>query len=128
MTNEEIMKKAHELGLLLKDTDEMRAADAAEEAFESDEALQGKIAEYSAQQESLAALAGTDDKLAAAAVQARIDALYNEIINDPRYTAYSASQQAVAELMAQVNEEINFAITGRRGGCSGDCGSCGGCH
>ena len=44
---------------------------------------------------------------------------------------YMSAQEGVGELMNLVNDEINFEVTGERpsqGGCSGNCGSCGGCH
>lgn len=128
MTDENIIKKAHELGLMLRDTEEMRVADAAEAAFDDDADLQAKLAEYSAQQELLAKDTAGGDALAAAAVKGRVQALYDEITKSPRYIAFSEAQAAVQAIMSQVNDEINFAITGQRHECGGDCSGCHGCH
>ena len=44
----------------------------------------------------------------------------------------TAARQRFSEMMNQVNKILEFLITGETasegGGCSGNCGSCGGCH
>lgn len=43
----------------------------------------------------------------------------------------TSSRQRFSEMMTQVNKILEFIITGevaQSGGCSGNCGSCGGCH
>lgn len=44
----------------------------------------------------------------------------------------TVSRQRFSEMMNQVNKILEFLITGETssqgGGCSGNCGSCGGCH
>ena len=43
----------------------------------------------------------------------------------------TSARQAFSELMNQVNHVMSFIITGEvetGGGCSGNCGACGGCH
>lgn len=47
----EIMELARELGNMLKKTDIMKRAQAAEAAFQADSALQTDISEYNAQQQ-----------------------------------------------------------------------------
>ena len=49
----------------------------------------------------------------------------------PAVDAMTASRQRFSEMMNQVNHVMQFIITGEvesSGGCSGNCGSCGGCH
>lgn len=50
----------------------------------------------------------------------------------PAVDAMTESRQRFSELMNQVNRVLEFIITGeieqQGGGCSGNCGSCGGCH
>ena len=43
----------------------------------------------------------------------------------------TSARQRFSEMMTQVNKVLEFIITGevaQGGGCSGNCGSCGGCH
>ena len=49
----------------------------------------------------------------------------------PAVEAMTASRQAFSGLMNQVNQILEFIITGdvqESGGCSGNCSACGGCH
>ena len=48
----------------------------------------------------------------------------------PAVEAMTASRQAFSALMNQVNQILEFIITGdvAQGGCTGNCASCGGCH
>ena len=54
MMTEEIRKKAEELGKLLKDSDEVKAANAAKAVYDNDEAVQQAIFEYNTQNAVLA--------------------------------------------------------------------------
>ncbi|MED9821978.1 MAG: YlbF family regulator [Christensenellales bacterium] len=45
--------------------------------------------------------------------------------------AMTSARQKFSEMMNQVNSVLEFIITGeapQQGGCSGNCGSCSGCH
>lgn len=49
----------------------------------------------------------------------------------PSVEAMTAARQRFSGLMDQVNKILEFIITGdvqEGGGCSGNCGACGGCH
>ena len=120
----EVMELAKALGEALKKTDIMRRAEAAEIAFEGDEQLQADMNEYNVQQE---AMAQTEDEAFRAVIRERLDELYHKIISNPKYGEYLSANEAVNRLMSEVNEEINFAVTGKHS-CSGSCSSCGGCH
>lgn len=121
----EIMELARELGNMLKKTDVMKRAQAAEAAFQADSALQADISEYNAQQQ---AITSTEDEDFRTAIKERIDSLYEKIIGYPAYVEYLRANEEVSRLMNEVNEEINFAITGEHSSCGGNCSSCGGCH
>ena len=121
----EIMELARELGNMLKKTDVMKRAQAAEAAFQADSALQADISEYNAQQQ---AISSTEDEAFRTSIKERIDSLYDKIIGYPAYVEYLRANEEVSRLMNDVNEEINFAITGEHSSCGGNCSSCGGCH
>ena len=132
MMTEEIRKKAEELGKLLKDSDEVKAANSAKAVYDNDEAVQQAIFEYNTQNAVLAKEYQKDEKdeVFMETVKKRIGELYNEIVNNAAYTAYVQAEEQIGNLMKEVNDELNFQITGERpqSACTGNCGFCGGCH
>ena len=129
----EILKLAKELGKLIAESDEVKAANAAKVAYETDASIQQAITEYNTHNKALAEeyKKPEQDEELMTSIKKRIGELYNEIINHPVYQSYMAAQEGVGELMSLVNDEINFEVTGERpsaSACSGNCGSCGGCH
>ena len=62
MMTEEIRKMAEELGKLLKDSDEVKAANAAKAVYDNDEAVQQAIFEYNTQNAVLAKEYQKDEK------------------------------------------------------------------
>ncbi|MBR5539379.1 MAG: YlbF family regulator [Clostridia bacterium] len=129
----EILKKAIELGKLIAESDEVKAANAAKEKYESDAAIQAAITEYNAHNKALAEeyKRAEKDEALMSSIKNRIGELYNEIIGSPVYAEYMNAQEGVGQLMSLVNDEINFAVTGERpseSACSGNCSTCGGCH
>ena len=68
------------------------------------------------------------DEKAIANLKARIEELTAEISTSPVYIEFAAAQKAMNDLMAEVNAEIKFCITGERPStCTHDCSTCGGC-
>lgn len=60
-----------------------------------------------------------------------MDKLQQQLNAMPAVDAMTTSRQKFSELMNQVNRVLEFIITGevaQEGGCTGNCGSCGGCH
>ena len=132
MMTEEMRKAAEALGDLLKDSDEVKAANAAKAVYDNYEAVQQAIFEYNTQNAVLAKEYQKDEKdeVFMETVKKRIGELYNEIVNNPAYTAYVQAEEQIGNLMKEVNDELNFRITGERpqSACTGNCSSCGGCH
>lgn len=104
--------------------------------YEHSEELTALIGEYNTQQNLLADAYNKpeEDRTASeefkSAVQARIDALYDQITTHPVYTAYVAAKNEFDALTQEIYAELQFVITGERP-CSHDCSSCGGscgCH
>ena len=104
--------------------------------YEHSEELTALIGEYNTQQNLLADAYNKPegDQTASeefkSAVQARIDALYDQITTPPVYTAYVAAKNEFDALTQEIYAELQFVITGERP-CSHDCSSCGGscgCH
>lgn len=104
--------------------------------YEHSEELTALIGEYNTQQNLIADAYNKPegDQTASeefkSAVQARIDALYDQITTHPVYTAYVAAKNEFDALTQEIYAELQFVITGERP-CSHDCSSCGGscgCH
>ena len=127
-----IIEIAHQLGMEIAKSDEIRELERAKDVFEKDAALQAKMSEYEAERKLLGEefSKSTDeaDQKAIADLRARIEELTREISVMPNYMAFAAAQQAMNRLMAEVNAEIKFCITGERDDCTHDCSTCKGCH
>ncbi len=125
----EIMELAATLGKAIKESDAYKKYLEAKEAYDNNEVVNDKIMEYGIQQQVLATEAGKEDRDEAVMeqIQARLDALYTEICEDKTFLALNDAQDAMTELMNQVNQTINYNITGEQP-CTHDCSTCGGCH
>lgn len=127
-----IIEKAHELGMEIAKSEEIANLERTKAAFEADEALSAKMAEYEADRKLLGEEFSKDakdaDEKAIADLRARIEELTKEISANPVYAEFAAAQTAMNKLMADVNAEIKFCITGERDDCTHDCSTCRGCH
>ncbi|MBR2431899.1 MAG: YlbF family regulator [Clostridia bacterium] len=127
-----IIELAHNLGEEIAKSEEIKNLNTTKNAFDADEALQAKMREYEAErlllgQEFAKEKAEADEK-AIANLKARIEELTAEISTSPVYIAFAEAQKAMNDLMAEVNAEIKFCITGERPStCTHDCSTCGGC-
>jgi len=113
------------LGELVKADARNLAIQRAIDEYEHSEDLNNLIAEYNTQQDLLAdayAKGQADDDFKAA-IQNRIDSLYDQITTHSVYTAYIEAKQAFDALTAEIYGELQFVITGQRP-CTHDCSSC----
>ena len=124
----EVMEIAAMLGKAIKEHEVYEKYLEAKEVYDKNDVLNRKIMEYSVQQKALQEEAGKADadKLLMAQIQGRIDVLYKEICEDPSFLAINEMQDAVNELMNEVNQTITYNITGEKP-CEHDCSSCSGC-
>ena len=128
-----IIELAHALGEEIAKSEEIKNLEAAKAAYQTDAALQAKMSEYEAQRVLLGQEFSKEepeiDQKAIADIRARIEELSAEISASEIYKAFAAAQQAMNALMADVNAEIKFCITGERpSSCTHDCSTCSGCH
>ena len=124
----EIMELAATLGKAIKESDTYAKYLEAKEAYDNNEVVNDKIMEYGIQQQALAIEGSKEepDEAAMEQIQNRLDILYAEICEDKTFIALDAAQNAMTELMNQVNQTINYNITGEQP-CTHDCSTCGGC-
>ena len=93
----EILKLAKELGKLIAESDEVKAANAAKVKYETDPTVQQAITEYNTHNNALSEeykKPEQDDALMTS-IKKRIGELYNEIIGNPVYQEYMAAQEGV---------------------------------
>ena len=127
-----IIELAHALGEEIAKSDEIKNLEAAKDAYERDAELQALMSEYETERKLLAeefSKADSDiDQKAVTDLRARIEELTKIICASDNYVAFANAQNAMNALMASVNEEIKFCITGERpSSCTHDCSTCGGC-
>ena len=128
-----ITELAHALGEEIAKSDEIKALELAKERYESNAELQGLMSRYEAERrllgEEFSKNAEEIDREVAEKLKASIEALTVEITSNEIYVAFAEAQNAMNALMAGVNEEIKFCITGERPvKCTHDCSTCSGCH
>ena len=128
-----IIELAQALGEEIAKSDEIAALEIAKENFQKDSELQDKMSRYETNRKLLADefSKGTEeiDRELVDKLRAAIDELTAQITASPNYIAFSEAQRAMNALMAKVNGEIKFAITGERPSeCTHDCSTCSGCH
>ena len=127
-----IIELAHQLGMEIAKSDEIKNLNETKNAFDRDADLQALMSEYEAHrvllgQEFSKADSEIDEK-AIADIRARIQELTQEISANPIYIAFATAQNNMNKLMADVNAEIKVCITGERDTCTHDCSTCSGCH
>ena len=127
-----IIELEHKLGEQIAKSDEIKNLEAAKNAYESNKELQAKLAEYETDRKLLAEefckSSSESDERAIADLRARIEELTSEISTNECYIVFAEAQKALNDLMASVNAEIKFCITGERPtSCTHDCSTCGGC-
>ena len=128
-----IIELAHSLGEEIARSEEIKNLKTAKDAFDKDLALQEKMSEYEADRrllgEEFSKSTDEADEKAIADLRARLEELSKEISANDTYKVFASAQQAMDALMAKVNGEIRFCITGERpDNCTHDCSTCSGCH
>jgi cell fate (sporulation/competence/biofilm development) regulator YlbF (YheA/YmcA/DUF963 family) len=127
-----IIELAHRLGTEIAKSEEIKNLNETKNAFDSDSELQALMSEYEAHRillgQEFSKEAGEIDEKAIADIKARIEELTREISASPIYLAFANAQNNMNKLMADVNAEIKFCITGERDNCTHDCSTCSGCH
>ncbi len=126
-----IIELAHLLGEEIAKSNEIKNLEAKKAAFDSDASLQSKMSEYETEKLLLGqefSKAEGADEIAIANLKARLEELTREISQNPVYADFANAQKALNDLMAEVNAEIKFCITGERpSACTHDCSTCSGC-
>lgn len=123
-----IAEKAHELGQMIKDSDEMKTLHEAEEAQAHDEQAQKLVAEFNLKRMNLARDMQEKNLSQEEAIKQNNEAFNEMVEKSETIKNYVEAKKAFDKLVSGVNSTINIYIMGEQGGCTHDCHTCGGCH
>ena len=126
----EIIEKAKELGELVKNSSQVKELAAARALYEENSEIQNLLGQYNLHKMSIAAISRQEnpDEKRLADHEIKMHEAYNKIMESEVMTNYQVKSQGVESLMAEINNILNFYITGETPqGCSGSCATCGGC-
>lgn len=134
----DIIQMAREIGKAIQADDRYIAYCLAKEANDNDDQLQNLIGAFNLKRMELNMEVGKPDK-DTEKVQMLNDVIkdmYKQIMENPKMMVYNSTKTAMDELLGQINNIITMSANGldpetcdvSTASCSGDCGSCGGCH
>ncbi len=123
-----IIEKAHELGQLIKESEEMTALRAAEKAQAENDDAQKLVAEFNLKRMNLARDMQEGKMTQEEAIKKNNEAFEEMISANEAIKNYVEAKKAFDKLVTGVNSTINIYIMGEQGGCTHDCHTCGGCH
>lgn len=127
-----IIEKARELGMMLAESDEMKALKGAEELQLADKEAQELLMEYANTRDALSQRAAAPDvtKEDFESIQKDMNDAFAKIMTNENIKRYIEANRDFKNLIDQVNAIISFFVKGEEqgGSCSGNCSSCGGCN
>ena len=133
-----LLAMAIDLAVQLQADPRCEAVKAAAAAADADEALQNMISEFNLKriainnEESKPTEEQSADKLRELNTELR--SIYASVMANERMMAYQSAQSELEGLVSKMHLAINLAAQGQdpnlaaQEGCTGNCGTCGGCH
>ncbi|MBO5869681.1 MAG: YlbF family regulator [Clostridia bacterium] len=130
--NENMIKAIESLKEALAQSDELKAYNAAKDAYDSDETLKKQINEYNVQ----ASILETEgrkpeeerDSALVESISARLRDLYDSISESKALADMRQAEAALSEIVSAINDAVRFTIEPEAANCTHDCSTCGGCH
>lgn len=134
-----LVEKAIALALELQQDERYLAVQQAQENADNDQQLQDMIGEFNLKRiainEEESRDNGVRDVEKLRALNTEIREIYTKIMANEHMVAYNEAKTALDGLTSKINAALVLAIQGQdphaaaeASNCSGDCGSCGGCH
>lgn len=126
----ELIEQARELGVALANSNEFIRMRQAQSAVTQSESVSGLITELGDKRARLVDLFEQDGQpgMDALALTNDIERLQGQLTENPLFSELVASESAFSALITAIDDEINACIGQQKSGCSGECGSCGGCR
>ena len=127
-----VFQKTRELGQALMESEiYLRMKEAEDKAMQNEDAAR-TMGEYLEKRQQLQELMQSDnpDPGAMKRISDEMDEAHDRLELMDDIVALTEAREAFNSLIAQVNQVLQFIVTGRmeEAGCAGDCSSCGGCH
>jgi cell fate (sporulation/competence/biofilm development) regulator YlbF (YheA/YmcA/DUF963 family) len=133
----DILNKARELGALIQNDSIYKELTAAREKTENDKVLQDKINEFNLIRldidNEIMKPERSDERLKS--LNEKLQNLYSEITEAPAMVSFNKAKNEADGLLNKIYALLAAAFNGENpetfdveSACSGDCGSCGGCH
>ena len=130
ITEVEIIEKAKELGLLLKDSEIVKEYVAAKTVYEQDRTIQELLGQFNLHKMSMAMLSKQDhpDEERIADHEKQLEDVYNKIMQTDLMLDFQQKSEKVDSIISNINSIINLYISGgSANGCTGSCSTCSGC-
>ena len=130
ITEVEIIEKAKELGLLLKDSTIVKEFVAAKAAYESDKQMQELLGQFNLHKMTIAMLSKQEnpDEARIEEHEQKLNDVYDKIMESDLMVAFQEKSHRVDTIVGNINSILNLYVSGDNpSGCSGSCATCGGC-
>ena len=125
---QEVLLKARELGEAIQSSEEMKKVKDLELAQENDEEAKALLQEFNLNRMNLARDMQNGKLKREEAIRKNNEAFEAMLKKSQVIADYIAAKNEFDALVNQVNQIINFYITGQDPNCTHDCSTCGGCH
>lgn len=123
-----IMQKAHELGEMIKESEQMKVMNEAEEAQKNDAVSEELLKEFNLKRMNLARDLQAGKIEQAEAIVKNNEAFAEMVKKSETIKNYVEAKKNFDDMVQEVNKILNFYITGQDPNCTHDCSTCGGCH
>ena len=124
----EVLDKTRELGVLIQASEQMKNMKNAEILQANDDKAQELMKEYNLTRLNLARDMQAGKISREDAVKKNNEAFDGIVERSDTIKKYIAAKKEFDSLVNQVNQILNFYITGQDPNCTHDCSTCGGCH
>ena len=124
----EIFEKVRELGEMIQQSDEMKRMKDMELKHENDEEAKALMKEFNLNRMNLARDM-QNNKISREEAVRRNDEAFNEMCEkSPVIKELVEAKKNFDGMVNQINQILNYYITGADPSCTHDCSTCGGCH
>ncbi len=124
----EVLEKARELGELIRNSAEMKSTKDAELLQERDDEARELMKEFNMQRMNLARDMQSGKLSREEAVKKNNEAFDGLLKKSEVIKNYIDAKKKFDSMVNQVNQILNFYITGQDSSCTHDCSTCGGCR
>ena len=124
----DILEKTRELGKLMQNSEEMKKVKEAEAAQSLDEAAQELLKEFNLNRMNLARDMQNGNITREEAIEKNNKAFDEVLEKSETIKKFIEAKNEFDAVINQMNQILNFYITGQDPNCTHDCSTCGGCH